>query len=130
MFVCSLTGQPITDPVVTPRGVLYERKSIEAYLETTQTCPVDGLPLTTADLIPVRSNPTNAAPAEIRHPTVTGMLEAIQREWNSLEKELFDTRRKLAEAKTELAQALYEKEAARNVIRRLLDEKREQSSFV
>ena len=51
-FVCPLTLQVMTDPVVDPEGNSYERKAIEDWLQKNTTSPVTKNPLTLESLVP------------------------------------------------------------------------------
>eukprot|EP00727_Mastigamoeba_balamuthi_P013616 m51a1_g8878 hypothetical protein (819) ;mRNA; r:629058-631912 len=55
-FVCALTGEVMSDPVIDPEGHTYERAAIERWLGTrSATSPVTRSPLRPADLVPNRA---------------------------------------------------------------------------
>jgi len=54
-FLCSITQQIMSDPVVTVDGHVYEREAIEGWLENKNTSPNTNLPLETKKLIPVHA---------------------------------------------------------------------------
>ena len=123
MLKCTLTGQTPINPVLTPRGIVYEKNSIEEYLKTSNTCPFDNLPLNISELIPIQISTSNIHPSIIRANSFQDLLTSLQTEWNITQEELFQLKKKLAQCQKELALALYEKEAAKRVIARLISEK-------
>lgn len=50
-FVCSQTGNETSDPVVSPTGFVFDRKTIEAHIDSFKNCPKTKRPLTKKDLI-------------------------------------------------------------------------------
>ena len=50
-FVCPLTTEVMTDPVMTRNGPNFERKAILEWLENNDTCPVTNQPLTPAGVV-------------------------------------------------------------------------------
>merc|ERR1719223_2380068 len=51
-YICSITGEIMTDPVNTSDGHTYERSAIEQWLEAHNTSPTTGLELDDKRLIP------------------------------------------------------------------------------
>ena len=119
MLKCRLTGQIPHSPVITPNGVVYEKDAIEQYLLTNSQCPIDGVPLKKEDLIPLKIDEFEAYPAEVRNSSFAQLLASLQAEYDSVQTELHSLRTKLATTQRELAQALYENDAARRVIARM-----------
>jgi len=122
MIRCAISGQIPIKPVITPRGVIFERETIENHLKTSNTCPMDGQPLMVNDLIEIQNFSSSVYPAQIRANSFSGILASLQEEWNAVQKETFSLRQKLAQCQKELAQAIYEKEAAKRVIARLISQ--------
>jgi SUMO ligase MMS21 Smc5/6 complex component len=57
--VCSITGQPLSRPVVSRKtGHLYEKETIEKHLTAFPYCPVTNQPMQLSDLIDVASTET------------------------------------------------------------------------
>lgn len=54
-FICPLTHEVMTDPVVDPEGNSYERAAITAWLAQHDTSPITRAPLALADLAPNRA---------------------------------------------------------------------------
>ena len=54
-FYCPISKQVMTDPVLTPLGITYERNVIEQWLESNNSCPVTNEPLTKGMLQPNRA---------------------------------------------------------------------------
>ena len=51
-FLCPITMEPMTDPVFAADGHVYDRASIESFLETHDTSPLTNEPLATKSLTP------------------------------------------------------------------------------
>lgn len=55
LSICSITGQPLIEPVASQKtGHLYEKAVIEKHLNSFPYCPLTNQPMTIADLIPVK----------------------------------------------------------------------------
>lgn len=53
-YICALTNQPTTDPVVSTRsGHIFDKSAIEKHLDSESVCPVTNKPLTQNDLVPL-----------------------------------------------------------------------------
>ena len=122
MLRCALTGKIPRHPVLSPQGIIFEKEDIQQYLVNSSFCPVTGNPLTFESLIDIQINPPNNYPSAVRATTFTDYLNGLTQEWNLAQKELYETRKQLAQCQRELAQALYENEAAKRVIARLISE--------
>jgi hypothetical protein len=51
-WLCPITLDLMTDPVIAPDGHTYERSAIENWLKINKTSPVTNLPLSSNNLIP------------------------------------------------------------------------------
>ena len=51
-FICPITGEVMTDPVVTPNMHRFERKAIEEWVQKNGTCPITREPLRMDQLKP------------------------------------------------------------------------------
>ena len=123
MLCCELSGQVVVHPVITSCHHVFERELIEDYISNSHCCPKCNTPLDSQDLFDINITPLDTYPATIRAPSFTSLLSSLQNEWDSVQDELFHLRKQLAETKRELAQALYENDATKRVIARLLSEK-------
>lgn len=122
MLTCQLSGQVVIHPVITSCHHVFEKHLIENYITSSGHCPICNSPLTTQDLYDIAITPHDTCPATIRAASFTSLVSALQNEWDSAQEELHDLRTKLAACQRELAQALYENDAAKRVIARLLSE--------
>lgn len=50
-FLCPISQEIMTDPVITPQGISYDRKNILDWLKRNKTCPITKSPLLAKDLI-------------------------------------------------------------------------------
>ena len=115
-----ITGGLPERPVLAPCGHIFDRGDIESHLETSQTCPIDGKPLSIDQLMSLSIGQAEAVPALLRATSFESMISGLRMEWNALQKENHDLRVRLATAQRELAEALYEVDAAKRVIAKLL----------
>ena len=122
MLRCALTGVVPKNPVVSPQGVVFERDVIAEHLGTSNFCPVKNVPLRFEDLIDIEIAQPTVYPAAIHAVSFSDHLKGLTDEWNIMQKELYETRKKLAQCQRELAQALYENEAAKRVIAKMVAE--------
>jgi pre-mRNA-processing factor 19 len=125
-MLCAISGQVPQDPVVAVKtGLLYERRLVTKAIETNGQCPVTGTPLSVdEDLLSIKPSPV-PAPRPPEGTSVAGLLSKFQSEWDALMLETFKLRQQLQTTRTELAQALYQHDAACRVIARITKERDE-----
>ena len=123
-MICSISGQVPTDPVVSPRGHLFERKLIEKVLLEEGKCPVSGEEMSRSDLITIQSQAA-VRPKDMSTASIPSMLQAMQSEWDEVMLETFTLKQALDQTRRELSQALYQHDAACRVIARLMRERDE-----
>ena len=122
VVVCSISGYPPEDPVVSEDGYIFERRLIERVIAETGRCPITSSPLSLDELRPVHtSNPNTAVPVDSS--SLPGLIEMFQKEWDRLLIESFELKSELAAAKDELAKLVYENEAAVRTVARLTRER-------
>ena len=134
-FTCAISGELCTDPVVSPSGHIYERRLILSKLAENGNCDpfVSDRPLSEDQLISLvgvggatgddETSIKITPPARSAAPTMSGLLQLLQKEHDALLLELFDARQALEETRMELSQALYQNDAAVRVIARLAMER-------
>ena len=91
------------------------------------TCPITGQPLTTEDLMPVQCN-LGVRPRPPNATSLPGLLATFQNEWDSLMLETHTLKSHLDDTRKELAQALYQHDAACRVIARVMKQRDEARS--
>ena len=97
---------------------------IEKYVEENGKDPITGEELDLEDLLPIKS----ARVVKPRPPTLTSipaLLSTFQNEWDALALETFKLKQQLSQTRDELANALYQHDAAVRVIARLTKERDE-----
>jgi pre-mRNA-processing factor 19 len=125
MNYCSLSGKLLEKPVISKKtGHLFEKELILKHIESTAQCPVSGGELTENDLVELRNSGENF----IIKPRNAGnhlpvILNKIQTEWDGLLLENFQIKKQLQEVRQEMANNLYQHEAASLVICRLIKER-------
>ena len=110
--------------ILTPKGNVFEKRLIEAYISEHGKDPVTNEDLTTEDLVELRSTRI----LRPRPPTLTSipsLLSVLQNEWDALALETHTLRQHLTQTRQELSRALYEHDAAVRVITRLSRERNE-----
>ena len=124
MLTCQLSGQIVSNPVITPCHHVFERANIETYItEQSDLCPVCRSHVTTQDLFELPIKPVESYPANLKQPSFLGLLGSLQNEWVAVQTELHELRTQLQTTRRELAEALYENDAAKRVIARLIEDK-------
>eukprot|EP01128_Nolandella_sp_AFSM9_P010241 TRINITY_DN7049_c0_g1_i1.p1 TRINITY_DN7049_c0_g1~~TRINITY_DN7049_c0_g1_i1.p1 ORF type:complete len:504 (-),score=101.94 TRINITY_DN7049_c0_g1_i1:119-1561(-) len=119
-----MTGEVAEDPVVTPTGDVYSRRTIERHIATNGADPLTHDPLTVEQLVPVKlNNPQAVRPRAATATSVPALLGSLQTEWDALMQETFTLKQQLDTARTELSHALYQNDAACRVIARLIKER-------
>ncbi|KAG5573761.1 hypothetical protein H5410_063527 [Solanum commersonii] len=122
---CSISGEVPEEPVVsTKSGLLFEKRLIERHISDYGKCPVTGEPLTTDDIIPVKTGKI-VKPRPVQAASIPGMLGMFQIEWDGLMLSNFALEQQLHTARQELSHALYQHDAACRVIARLKKERDE-----
>ena len=89
--------------ISTKSGHLFEKKLIEKFLASEDTCPVTGQPLTIADLMPVVAAQT-ARPRPITATSIPGLISHFQNEWDAVMLETFTLKQHLDSTRKELSQ--------------------------
>lgn len=103
---------------------MFERRLIEKYIEENGKDPITSDELELDDLLPIKS----ARVVRPRPPTLTSipaLLSTFQNEWDALALETFKLKQQLSQTRDELANALYQHDAAVRVIARLTKERDE-----
>ncbi|KAJ2647517.1 hypothetical protein GGH99_007957, partial [Coemansia sp. RSA 1285] len=121
------SGEAASEPVVSAKtGTVYERRLLEKYAaEHSGREPQTDHVLGEDEIIAVRTDPPAVRP---RPPTLTSipaLLSTFQNEWDALVLETFTLKQQHTQVRQELAQALYQNDAACRVIARLVRERDE-----
>ncbi|KAJ2759628.1 hypothetical protein H4S06_002136 [Coemansia sp. BCRC 34490] len=122
-----VSGEAASEPVVSAKtGTVYERRLLEKYAaEHSGREPQTDHVLGEDEIIAVRTDPPAVRP---RPPTLTSipaLLSTFQNEWDALVLETFTLKQQHTQVRQELAQALYQNDAACRVIARLVRERDE-----
>ena len=127
VIVCSISGVPPEEPVISKDGYVFERRLIETAIRDTGMCPVTNSALSFSDLQTVMpSNVKNALPIEAS--SIPSLIELFRIEWDRVMTAQYDSKTQLAAIQEELSRALYEQEASVRVIARLTRERDEAMS--
>ncbi|KAJ2654983.1 hypothetical protein IWW48_005777 [Coemansia sp. RSA 1200] len=126
-LICSISGETPSEPVVSAKtGTVYDRRLLEKYTaEHNGREPQTDHVLSEDEIIAVRTDPPAVRP---RPPTLTSipaLLSTFQNEWDALVLETFTLKQQHTQVRQELAQALYQNDAACRVIARLMRERDE-----
>jgi pre-mRNA-processing factor 19 len=123
-MICGISGKVPVDPVVSPKGHVFERKLIERVLLEEGRCPITQDALQAGELITIQSNAA-VRPQDMSTMSIPSMLQAMQGEWDEVMLETFTLKQNLDQTRRELSQALYQHDAACRVIARLMRERDE-----
>ena len=81
-LVCSLSGSPLLNPVVSSKsGHLYEKSTILHFLSVNRCCPHTGVPMTPEDLVELAHSNTQVVPGQ---PTLAGLADKLSAEMDVL----------------------------------------------
>lgn len=114
-LVCSISGYPPEDPVISRDGYIFERRLIEKVISDTGVCPVTRTPLSIQDLRPVIANSAiNTIPVDAT--SLPSLIRSFESEWSKALVESFELKSQLFSAQEDLAKALYEQEASTRLV--------------
>ena len=132
-LACEISGEPLLEKtdnevVVTPSGhICIKRLLLTKLLETGGMDPFEtSRPLSEDQLVTLQLGNSSGSTTSLPRPQATAlpnMLSLIQKEYDALVLELFDTRKALEETRQELSQALYQNDAAIRVVARISQER-------
>jgi len=132
-LVCEISGEPLLgksddEIVVTPSGhICIKRLLLTKLTENGGMDPFETtreLPLSEDQLVILQlGNSSSGAPPRPQATSMPNLLGLIQKEYDALVLELFDTRKALTETRRELSQALYQNDAAIRVVARISQER-------
>ncbi|KAJ3392659.1 hypothetical protein HDU84_003665 [Entophlyctis sp. JEL0112] len=120
----SFSGEPPEDPVVSLKsGFVYERRLILKVLADSGKEPSTDESLAPEELISIKPIPKTVKPRPPTVNSVPSLLSLLQNEWDSAALESYQLKKQIAQLKQELSNALYENDAAKRVIARLIKER-------
>ncbi|KAI8921642.1 Prp19/Pso4-like-domain-containing protein, partial [Entophlyctis helioformis] len=127
--VVAVSGEAPHEPVVSAKsGHLFEKRLILKHLAERGTDPVSGEPLSEDDLVAVKSAPAFVRPRPPAATSIPTLLLTLQNEWDAVMLETHTLKQQHHAVRLELTTALYEVDAAKRVIGRLLKERDEARS--
>lgn len=130
MATCAISGEVCSQPVVSKAtGVVFEKRVIEKHLLTSSKCPVSGEQMSVDDLIPLRTDGV-VRPRPPSATSIPSLLSTFTNEWDALMLETYTLRQDNASLRQELAHALYQLDASKRVIARMMKERDEARRFV
>lgn len=122
---CSISGEVPSEPVVSKlSGHVFEKRLILKYIAEDGKCPVTNVALTESDLLELKANKA-VKPRTLSSTSIPGLLASFQNEWDEVMLETFTLKQHLDTTRQELAQALYQYDAACRVVARLMKERDE-----
>mmetsp|Transcript_7366 Transcript_7366/g.6601 ORF Transcript_7366/g.6601 Transcript_7366/m.6601 type:complete len:508 (+) Transcript_7366:21-1544(+) len=124
-MICSISGEIPIEPVVSKKsGLIYEKSLILKYIDETGKEPTTNEPLTESDIIIIKVDKL-VKPRQVSNLSVPGLITSLQNEWDEAMSEIFSLHQALDNTRQELAQALYQHDAACRVIARIMKERDE-----
>ncbi|KAL9091999.1 MAG: hypothetical protein Q9159_001144 [Coniocarpon cinnabarinum] len=122
---CAISGETPQEPVASKKsGNVFERRLVEAYISEHHKDPITNEELDVEDLVALHS-PQTVKPRPPTFTSIPSLLSAFQNEWDSVMLDNYALKQQLGQLKQELAQALYNNDAAVRVISRLSRERNE-----
>ncbi|SMN22946.1 similar to Saccharomyces cerevisiae YLL036C PRP19 Splicing factor associated with the spliceosome [Maudiozyma saulgeensis] len=128
---CAISGKPPRVAAISPSSkCVFEKSLLEQYVKEHGTDPVSNEPLTIDQIITVAQSPLqhsfsdslNSATLNSNY-SIPSLLSTLQNEWDALMLENFSLRKQLDQITKEFSAALFERDAAKLVAARLLQEK-------
>ena len=121
-IVCSISGYPPEEPVISKDGYIFEKRIIESFIAENGKCPVTGSQLTLEDIRPVVVNNGNKALA-VDSASLPELFKSFQTEWERLQVDSFNTKAQLDLLNQELSTCMYQQEASLRLISELTRER-------
>ncbi|KAJ3137673.1 hypothetical protein HK100_000446 [Physocladia obscura] len=119
-----VSGEPPSDPVVSRKtGFLYERRLILKFIADSGKEPNTDHELSEEDLITLHALPKIVKPRPPTINSIPSLLLLLQNEYDSSALETYTLKKQLLQLRQELSNALYENDAAKRVIARLVRER-------
>ncbi|KAI8815841.1 WD40-repeat-containing domain protein [Fimicolochytrium jonesii] len=123
---CALSGESPVEPVVSQKsGNIYEKRLILKYISENGRDPVSGEELTADDLLTIKLSTKFVKPRPPAATSIPNLLISLQNEWDAVMLETYQLKQQYHAARQELSNALYENDAAKRVISRLVRERDE-----
>ncbi|KAJ3167049.1 hypothetical protein HDU88_002385 [Geranomyces variabilis] len=123
---CALSGESPEEPVVSKvSGSLFEKRLILKFIADNGRDPVNGEELTVDDLLPLKLTNKFIKPRPPAASSIPNLLMSLQNEWDSVMLETYQLKQQYHTARQELSNALYENDAAKRVIARIMVERDE-----
>ncbi|KAJ3160246.1 hypothetical protein HDU86_001084 [Geranomyces michiganensis] len=123
---CALSGESPEEPVVSKvSGSVFEKRLILKFITDNGRDPVNGEELTVEDLLPLKLTNKFIKPRPPAASSIPNLLVSLQNEWDSVMLETYQLKQQYHTARQELSNALYENDAAKRVIARLVVERDE-----
>lgn len=128
-MLCAISGEVPREPVFsTTTRLIYERSLIEKAISESDKCPVTGEVLSRDSLVSVCM--PNQVKAKAAATGTSSVIHSLQKEWDDMTLEVHTLRQQLDLTRKELAQALYQHDAACRVVARLMRERDEALELV
>lgn len=127
-MLCAISGKPPKEAVISLKSkCIFEKSLIEQYIKENGQDPVSNEPLTLDDLLEIKqqnqwSNSVNSATLNTNY-SIPNLLSTLQNEWDAIMLENFKLRKELDACTKKLSNALFERDAAKMVAARILQEK-------
>lgn len=123
---CAISGEVPEVPVLSPKSrSIFEKKLIVQYIVENKKDPITNEPLEIDDLIEIETPQKYVIPKLPTATSIPQLLLTLQNEWDATALELFNLRKEYQELREELSSALYQNDAAKRVIAKLMIERDE-----
>lgn len=131
IMFCAISGKPPRVPAISPvSNCLFEKRLLEDYVKENGTDPITNQPLAVDQIITVAQTPSQISLGDNLNSStlnsnysIPSLLSSLQNEWDALMLENFSLRKQLDHITKEYSTALYERDAAKLVAARCMEDK-------
>lgn len=128
---CAISGKPARIPVLSPTSkCVFEKNLLEQYVKENGKDPISNQPMKLEDIIVISQTAQQASLTSTvgsatlnTNYSIPSLLSTLQNEWDALMLENFKLRKQLDQMSKEFSTALFQRDAAKLVAARLLEEK-------
>ena len=123
-LVCTITGKPTTEPVVSLKtGKIYEKSTLQKHIDMYGTSPFNNAPMGHEDYISIKGQTDSTEATPLDKQSVHELVAMLRDDYDSVAIESFSMKKYIEDLRRQLSHSLYQNDAAYRVISRLMKER-------